>query len=549
MLPVSVMVGLTSKKPSVLQKQIPTLLGVIVLVLGLGVGIFFFSDGLGVFAPRAAPESTPRTIKTTNISDTGFSVTFLTDSATPGYIRYGTSPDNLELRAGDDRDQLSGSIGSYTVHHITARELEPDTQYFFKLGTTGSELFDQEGQAYTITTSPRGGTPPSAKTIYGSVVTATGTPAEGSMVFATIPGAGQLSSLVQSSGSWAIPLSRARTVDSGTYITADDSTLVELFVQGDRASLTSTLSTTVGTGQPVATITLGQAQAAVNTDTSNDSSLNENSLTEITTNATSDTASSSGINASIDPTSGEFTFSGTLDTQGFNDLIQASATLSAELAPGVTPPVVENFIVDLTNTTKEIVTTSQPLIVGEAAPQVTVTIQVNSDTQINDQLIANPDGSFEIDISKYEQELEPGEHSITYSYVDPATGQTVTKTKNFTVAPRANDTSSLIALASPSPTPLAAVKASPSPSPSASPSAYPYSSYNPVPVGGVATRSATATSSGVATRSSQIATSSALPRSGSVGTTAALALAGCFFMIAGGWSLWASREWAKEHSV
>ncbi len=549
------MVTLPTSQAKLLQKQIPTILGILLLVLGLGVGIFFFSDGLGVFAPRAAPEETPRTVKITNVTDTSFSVSFLTDSATPGYVKYGATADDLKSRAGDDRDQLAGSIGEFTAHHITVRELDADTTYYFSLGTAGSTLYDNAGQAFSIKTAKTAGTPPPAKTIYGSVVTPSGSPAEGSIVYVTVPGAGQLSSLVKSSGSWAIPLSMARLTETGLFANVEDTTTVQIYVQGATASQTSELTTTVATAQPAATITLGNALAQTTETTSptvmtppDPSPAAELPALPLASPAASDSAT---ITPTATP-SATATNSGVLTTlPPVTDTVTSNR--DSELASSFGEAEDEIIIVDLTEASTEVVTTTQPLIVGQAPAGVTISIEVHSDTQITQQVTADSSGSFELDISQLSQQLEPGEHTVTYSYVDPTTGKTVTKTKTFTVAGDATasidttdsfDTSSQIALADT--TTKTTGTTSGTTSTKSATKTTPYSSGNPYPIGGTSTKSATSTSS--ATRSSQIATTSALPQTGSVGTTMALILGGIFFLAAGGWSFWTSREWQREYS-
>lgn len=252
------------KKNGFWQKQIPTLLGIGVLVVALIVGVVVFTigGGPGVFAPRATSESTPKKIKITNITDTGFTVSFFTEGKTPGFIKYGTSATEVNLQSGDDRDQLSGTVGSYNLHHVTVRGLQPNTTYYYLLGTTGRSTFDNNGAPFTVKTSQRKGSPSAAKTVYGNVVTSAGSPADGAVLYITIEGVGELSSLVKSSGSWAIPLSNARLADGSGYAQITETQSLNLFVQGTENAQTSTLAVTVDKAQPVETITLGAGGAA-----------------------------------------------------------------------------------------------------------------------------------------------------------------------------------------------------------------------------------------------------------------------------------------------
>lgn len=208
------------------------------------------------------------------------------------------------------------------------------------------------------------------------------------------------------------------------------------------------------------------------------------------------------------------------------------------------------------------INTTQPIVSGKAAPGVIVTIEIHSDTNISQQLVANPDGSFSLDVAQLSQQLEPGEHTVTYSYIDPNTGEKVTKTQTFIVEDDAQSSSTQLAQANPttSATPVPTT----TPLPTATPQ--PFSSENPFPIGD-ATRSATATTdsttggigatgSGItdgsststtisttsSTRVSNPATAGGVPVSGSVGTTLTLIFGGLFFITSGAWSFWASKQ-------
>ena len=210
------------------QKRIPTILGLSVLVVGLVAGILIFGQGTGVFSPRATPETTPKQIVISNITERGFTVSFVTDEATPGYVKYGLKDNSLKDRVGDDRDQIRGTISDYKLHHITVTGLQDATQYYFILGTGSGDHYANSSEnsinseAYTVTTAKRGGVAPSAKTIYGSVVTEGGVPANGAIVYSRLDGAIPMSSLVKESGSWAIPLSSARQIGTLEYAPITD---------------------------------------------------------------------------------------------------------------------------------------------------------------------------------------------------------------------------------------------------------------------------------------------------------------------------------------
>lgn len=246
---------------SLLNKRFPTILGLVILFGALGAGVFFIGSGPGIFSPRATPQTTPKNVKITNLTDTTFTVSFITDESTAGFVRYGTSATSLTNREGDDRDQLAGNVGTYNTHHITIRNLQSDTNYFFTIGTGSNGQFDNNGKPYTVKTVGRNNNS-AAQTIYGTVLTKESNPADGSIVYVTVDKGAEMSALVRSSGTWAIPLSQLRSTTGGNPPEITTNTLMLLFVQGKTPQDTATLTTTVGQPQfPVKTITLGQNNA------------------------------------------------------------------------------------------------------------------------------------------------------------------------------------------------------------------------------------------------------------------------------------------------
>lgn len=522
-------------KKSLLRRQIPTLIGLGILVVGLVAGMLFIGQGAGVFAPRATPQTTPKLIKITNVSDTSFTASFLTDEATVGFVKYGTEPTRLNAQASDDRDQLSGTVGKYSLHHITVRGLDPATTYYFTLGTASTADFDNNGSPFTVTTAKRGGTPSAAKTSYGSVVTSSGTPAEGSVVYVTINGVGELSSLVKNSGSWAVPLSNARTSDGANYAKIEDTDSMGLMVQGPSAAQTSQLTVTVKDSQPVAAITLGQNGAAVAAKMTDDSGTGgQSSETSDSTTQATDSATT-GLTATS-------TATGSGATGGLNTLLSQSDLSASGSATTATSSASPSAVVNLESTKPQVVTTTQPVITGKAAPNVRVRIEVHSDNQINYELVADANGGFTLDVAKLSEQLEPGEHTVTYAYTDPTTGQEVVKTQTFTVQAPTNQ----LAQATTTKTTGSSSTKSSSPSPT------PFSSSNPFPVGGAsgsATPKPSPSSSPAASGSSRVAypsTSSGIPVSGTLSTTIFLVAGGLVLMLAGTWSFWMAKLWTTD---
>jgi hypothetical protein len=111
---------------TVLSRKIPTLLGLLFLGGGLAVGMYVVQRGGGFF-PKASPETTPKHVKITNITDKSFSVSFITDEPTLGWVKFGDTPNNVKDRIADERDQVTGTAGQYVTHHITLTGLTANT--------------------------------------------------------------------------------------------------------------------------------------------------------------------------------------------------------------------------------------------------------------------------------------------------------------------------------------------------------------------------------------------------------------------------------------
>jgi hypothetical protein len=503
------------------QKQIPTLLGLAILVLSLIGGIWFIGEGAGVFAPRAAPQTTPKKVKITNVKENGFSISFATDEATAGFVKYGIDQNSLKSQASDDRDQVTGSVGQYTNHQITLRDLKPDTTYYYTLGTGSTPKYDNNGSPFITKTPKRLGAAAAAKTIYGTVTTADGTGVSGALVYASIPGVGALSSLTKDSGSWAIPLSTARTTDGSQYANVSANDAIQLTAQGIHGGEGAFASVTVGTAQPAAPLLISATGGSTPTSTEADATgTTANVGTAETPSETtpSDASASDQIQAQtqqeqvatqepIDTTTNS-TQQAQGDGNGLQALVQQNQQSQPTTDQASSVPATDGKTVNLKEDTNQIVQTTQPVITGQAAPKVMLQIEIHSDTQITTQVTTDTTGQYSIDLSSLQQQLEPGTHTITISYLDPKTNKTVTETRTFVVGEQA----SLASTSQPfgSGNPFTLETPSPSPSPTASESAEPRVSIPSSP--------------------------SSKPVSGTTDTTFALILGGAFFVIAGAWS-------------
>lgn len=502
------------------KRQIPTLLGLVILVISLVSGLFMFSGGTGVFAPRATPETTPKNVKVTNLSDKSFTIVFYTDESTNGFVKFGTDPDSLKTQATDDRDQLSGAVGNYRLHHVTVRNLTPNTTYNYYLGTGSTSRFDNNGLPFVIKTLPApAGAPPVNKTVYGTAKTQAGGPAEGSIVFISADGVGEMSTVVKSSGSWALALSNARKLDGSGYAELPDTNVLAFTFQGIEPTIKTAFSSTVASSQPVPEVAIGgPGPSSVEAPLSPE------------TPAPTEAASSQGVQSAAELLAGQFA-SGTSESSDsavtkpvqLSDFMNnSSEDTTKDIDTAVAEAAAEVLDLSTVTATEKPIMVTQPIIKGKAVPNIQVTVEVHSDTQISEVLTTDASGEFTLNIIELQKTLEPGEHTVTFTYTDPKTQQQVTRTQSFMVegaVTQLADTTSPFGSGNPFP-----LETSPSPTK-------------------VATSSVTPT---VATRSAIVSTSSGTYKSGSVENTIALIVGGLFFMFAGTWSWWLAHETRKE---
>jgi len=237
-------------------KQLPTALGLFILLAGLAAGILLIRQNTSQFL-RANPESTPKQVKITNITDRGFTVSWITDKPTNGFVKYNSNKE-LTLVARDDRDEISNQTGEFATHHVTLKGLKPNTTYFFKI-VSGKKNFDNNGQNYSVKTgSAIQAPPPENDVAYGTITKADGSPAQGVIVYLSLSNAIPQSTLTKASGSWVIPLNLARATSLTTYAPYDrTASIEEIFVQGGSEGTATAVAVTKD-DSPMPTITLGQ---------------------------------------------------------------------------------------------------------------------------------------------------------------------------------------------------------------------------------------------------------------------------------------------------
>lgn len=457
---------------SVLSKRMPTIVGLLILVVGIVGGIIYVnSKRVNV----GEENSKPQQVRITNVADNKFSVSWTTKVSSSGSVIFGKTGESISTEVLDDRDLLSGNKTSYTTHHITVEGLQPSTRYAFRVVSDGTQ-FDNNGSSYSVTTGPVIANPPPAETVYGKIQDTSTLPAEGALVYVSMPGSVPLSTLVKVGGNFTIPISTARTADLQSYVSYDPiSTVISMTITNSKQ--TSQVSTNIANAAPVPDVILGNSY-----------------------DFTTETPAKETI-AVIEE--GEATPSGSTTPGVFNVEPLGNVDQTSEEVEIINP-----------SDDGEIVSTSKPEFLGTGEPGLVLTITVESDTTYNDTLVVDDDGEWRWPVPG---ELNPGNHTLTISFVDTEGIKRILR-RNFVVL--ASDT-----LPAFEATPSASTSPTPSPSPSLSPSPSP--SISPSP-------SSSAVSSSSATPKSSIpSTQSGVPVTGVLTPTMLTAVLGFVIMVTG----------------
>jgi hypothetical protein len=379
------------KRPGLAKIHFPTALGLLILLVAIGVGIYLVRTKT-VVESGAEATITPKQVQITNMADIGFTVSWITDKPINGMVQYGTEPNSLTQQALDERDSLSGEIGKYEIHYVSIKGLKQKTTYYFKL-KSGNKEYDNNGKPFEVTTGPTLGVPPAADPVYGTVLTPSGTTAEGVIVYLNVAQATPLSALVKTNGNWALSLSTARTADLSSYLTYDmQATIINIRVQGGRLGTATAITTTMN-DSPVPEITLGQNH---------------------------DFRSTAGTKKTT--TGGQADKDKTEPVSGFK--LEPIATDSTEAT--------ESGEVTLENPSfeGEVLNATQPAFIGTGPPGTVLSIEINSDNVYTGSVAVDEEGGWEFSPP---EGLEPGEHTITIAYID-AEGVEQTLTRSFVIA-------------------------------------------------------------------------------------------------------------------
>ncbi|PIP74289.1 MAG: hypothetical protein CO135_00705 [Candidatus Levybacteria bacterium CG_4_9_14_3_um_filter_35_16] len=362
-------------KKDIWEKRIPSILGIFLIIIGIIATSFLIQQGI-IFITKAAPSNIPKNVRITNVTDSSFTVSYITDDKVIGSINLGPSK-NLGQISRDDRDQQSGNLGTFRLHNITVRNLKPTTKYYFSI-ISGKDIFSENNQSYEIdTSSPVNSEPSSQKPISGKVLLTNGANVSEAIVYATIDGAQAISTVVKSDGRYILPLNSLRNSGLNSYFQFGDNLIKMLIVGPD--SQTSNVILNLKQINPVPSVTLEK-----NYDFSQSSE-------------------------PISSASAQFQ-----QFPSFSNGVQSKKKIELKIT---SPQDNESF------------SDQQPVFKGVALPNETVKIEIHSPLSIQDEVTTDIYGNWRYRPS---QPLGTGEHTINITTKN-SSGITQTFSRNFVI--------------------------------------------------------------------------------------------------------------------
>jgi len=175
----------------------------------------------------------------TNVTENSFTVVWRSIINEVGYVSYGSIDSTLDVEASDDRDGVL-QRDSYYTHHVSAKNLTPETTYYYVINS-GEIEYDDDGQSYQITTPAIEDSPPEYDSILGEV---TGSGAGDAVIIGRIVSANGESSSVSTvsdeNGRWTLSLGGVRNNEYDSYFqyNEDDNLYLTGFTKGDEDSST-----------------------------------------------------------------------------------------------------------------------------------------------------------------------------------------------------------------------------------------------------------------------------------------------------------------------
>lgn len=230
--------------------RLPTLLGLTIIILGTGVGVFLTSRQQTILS-KAAPNATPTKIILSNIQPDSVVISWQTNVATIGFIRFGIT--TLDKTTYDDRDLEKPNLRR--THYVSLNNLSPETKYKYTI-VSGASVSKEVEFSTATSSNLQNNTAP----VIGSVLNNT-KPLDEGIAYLEIPGLVTQSALVKDLGNFVIPIRSARTKDlkDGLVLTEGLASQIRVVSESDtEATASFDLLKIIENNTPIGPLILGQ---------------------------------------------------------------------------------------------------------------------------------------------------------------------------------------------------------------------------------------------------------------------------------------------------
>lgn len=363
------------------KSKIPTILVIVILLVGIFAGVFFLNTKQ-IFRIGASATTQPKDIKISNISDNSATVSWITDSQTSDFLAWGEREETISKVAEEE----TNSKKSFT-HNVFLSGLKPNTNYFFKINSGGTNYSNNE-IPWKFTTGATLGINTASLFVSGSVIDISGQPVNRALIYITVNNY-VASTTTSDKGNFVYQLGNIRTPDLQNYAQIDPkTTLLQISVSAGIGGPAS-VQIFPQSANPIPPIILGQTYDFRNSQPGSDNQI-------------------PNVNLSLPST----------------------ASRESKINVGSPAPLPAQKSVILESLKEgETVTSTRPEFFGKGPPGETVTIEVNSDDPITGKVTIPKDGSWSFAVPTG---LAPGAHSVTITWKD-TTGITRSLTRNFVV--------------------------------------------------------------------------------------------------------------------
>ncbi|MFA6518959.1 MAG: hypothetical protein WCV93_04930 [Candidatus Shapirobacteria bacterium] len=229
-------------------KTIPTIVGIIILFLGLVAGVYL-SGKVNFFSPKASSDCSPNNLQVTNLTHNSFDISFVTDIDCSAQVV-------ADGRNFFDVRQSQTKITRKT-HYFRISNIKSEQNYNFAV-TSGGQDYSLDSYQVKTGKTPSGQLP-SSNLAWGKVLENDGSPSQDAILYFNLSGASPLSAFVGNDGRWNISLAFSLSTDRQSWFKPQADVSEEIIVMSANYPPTVVNSNT-SRNDPVPDIILGKNQ-------------------------------------------------------------------------------------------------------------------------------------------------------------------------------------------------------------------------------------------------------------------------------------------------